>query len=94
MVVFFSNRRRGPSQTPPVCRSVFGAGSETVPLLAGARVFSLNFVQKEGSVLENPSGSVSNVVAQEHDVVCDDGSGLASHLVLVHILSIVQFSLH
>lgn len=43
---------------------------------------------------ENPSGSVSNVVAQEDNVVCDDGGGLTSDLILVHILSIVQFSLH
>ncbi len=27
-------------------------------------------------------------------LTCDDGGGLTSHLVLVHILSIVQFSLH
>lgn len=27
-------------------------------------------------------------------LTCDDGSGLASHLVFVHILSVVQFALH
>lgn len=25
---------------------------------------------------------------------CDDGRGLASHLVLVHILTVIQFTLH
>lgn len=47
-----------------------------------------------GDEEESPSGSVSDVVAEEDDVVCDDGSGLTSDLVLVHILSIVQFPLH
>lgn len=45
-------------------------------------------------VLLGASGSVSNVVAQEDDVVCDDGGGLTSDLVLVHIFSVIQFPLH
>lgn len=43
---------------------------------------------------DESSGSVSHVVAQEDDVVCDDGRGLTSDLVLVHVLSIIQFPLH
>lgn len=33
-------------------------------------------------------------VASVCGLTCDDGGGLASHLVLVHVLSIVQFPLH
>lgn len=40
------------------------------------------------------SGPVSNVVTQEDDVICNDGGGLPSDLVLVYILSIVQFPLY
>lgn len=47
-----------------------------------------------GDVEEGASELFSDVVAQEDDVVCDDGGGLTSDLVLVHIFPIVQFPLN
>lgn len=93
---FFSNQQRAP---PVKLHTSFSEyfrvlDGKTVPLLCSTRLFSLISIQKEEVCWEDPSGSVSDVVAQEHDVVCNDGGGLASHLVLVYILSIVQFSLH
>lgn len=43
---------------------------------------------------EGSSGSVSHVIAQENDVVCDDGGGLTSDLVLVHVFAVVQLPLY
>lgn len=49
---------------------------------------------EKGEGEEGPSGSVSHVITQENDVVCDDGGGLTSDLVLVHIFAVVQLPLY
>lgn len=74
---------------------------QSVPLLGAIQVPSLIFAEtgkyKRRCLVvgeeESPSDSVS-VLAQEDDVVCNDGGSLTSHLILVHILPIVQFPLN
>lgn len=94
------------SQSNMICVTEYSVPlllQKSVPLLVAVQVLSITIVQMgkyKGSCLvdgeeeESPSGSFSNVVTQEDDVVGDDGGGLTSDLVLVHILSVVQFPLH
>lgn len=70
-----------------VLKSYFGVEEEKFKLQV---VFRVVGSKKE----QGPSGSVSDVVAQENNVVCDDGGRLTPDLVFVHVLPIVQFSFH